>query len=712
MVVSWSASGACSRGSGSLAPQRGASAALDSRVRGNTGEVRDAAPSSSRREVRAPVSPSRSPSEGRAASPSFLPSSRTCFGIHRAASSAVAALAEPWILKRVQDDARRRSSCFLTLASLAALLTATPALADPLAELRARPPQDEVIYFALPDRFDNADPSNDRGGLSGDRLVTGYDPTAKGFYHGGDLKGLTRRLDYVEALGATAIWVGPIFRNKPVQGPKGQESAGYHGYWITDFEHVDPHLGTDAEFKALVDAAHARGIKVYMDIIVNHTADVIRYRECGDCAYRSRADYPYQRRGGVGGAAINPGFAGDQDQSAANFARLTDPSYAYTPFVPRGEEKAKSPDWLNDVMLYHNRGNSTFSNESSTMGDFVGLDDLMTENPRVVRGMIDIFGGWIDRFGVDGFRIDTARHVNPEFWQRFVPAILARAKARGIPNFHVFGEVAADQLDPGPLAVHTRVDKLPAVLDFAFRRAVLDTVAGTRGTDAFETLIRGDALYEGGAAAARTLPTFVSNHDNGRFAFYVRQALPQASDDEVLRRVELANAMLLTLRGVPTIYSGDEQGFTGDGNDQDAREDMFPSRVASYNDNRLLGTTTTTATAHFGRDNPLFRQIATLARVRRAESALREGRTLLRARGDTRGLLAVSRVDPVSGREILLAFNTSTRPIERLVEIGVRGAAAATLAGEGCAASAAAPGSLRVTLPPLGYAVCAIGETE
>ncbi|WP_258046732.1 alpha-amylase family glycosyl hydrolase [Sphingomonas folli] len=592
------------------------------------------------------------------------------------------------------------------------MLTAAPVIADPLSDLRARPPQDEVIYFALPDRFDDADPSNDRGGLRGDRLVTGYDPTAKGFYHGGDLKGLTRRLDYVQALGATALWVGPIFRNKPVQGPKGQESAGYHGYWITDFEHVDPHLGSDADFRALVDAAHARGIKVYMDIIVNHTADVIQYRDCGDCAYRGRADYPYQRRGGVYGAAINPGFTGDQDQSAANFARLTDPSYAYTPFIPKGEEKAKSPAWLNEVTLYHNRGNSTFSNESSTMGDFVGLDDLMTENPRVVRGMIEIFGGWIDRFGVDGFRIDTARHVNPEFWQQFVPAILARARARGIPHFHVFGEVAADQLDPGPLAVHTRVDELPAVLDFAFRRAVLDTVAGKRGTDAFETLIRGDALYEGGAEAARTLPTFVSNHDNGRFAYFVRQGFPRASDDEVLRRVELANAMLLTLRGVPTIYSGDEQGFTGDGGDQDAREDMFASRVASYNDNRLLGTSTTTATAHFGRDNPLFREIATLARVRRAEPALRGGRTLLRARGDAPGLLAISRVDPGSGREILLAFNTSSQPIERLVEIGARGTTATALAGEGCAARAAAPGSLRVTLPPLGYAVCAIGETE
>src|SRR3954453_12741949 len=79
----------------------------------------------------------------------------------------------------------------------------------------ARLPEDEVIYFVLPDRFENGDPSNDRGGLTGNRLVTGFDPTAKGFYHGGDLKGLMERLDYIQGLGATAVWVAPIFKNKP-----------------------------------------------------------------------------------------------------------------------------------------------------------------------------------------------------------------------------------------------------------------------------------------------------------------------------------------------------------------------------------------------------------------------------------------------------------------------------------------------------------------
>lgn len=592
------------------------------------------------------------------------------------------------------------------LRTAAASLLALIAAAAPAQDFRQRLPQDEVIYFLLPDRFENGDPANDRGGLRGDRLKTGFDPSHKGFYHGGDLKGLTKRLDYIQGLGATAIWLGPIFKNKPVQGPAGGESAGYHGYWVTDFTTVDPHFGTDAEFRAFVDAAHARGMKVYMDIIANHTADVILYRECGPCAYRSRADYPYRAKGGLAGAAINPGFAGDHVQTPDNFAKLTDPAYAYTPYVPKGEERVKVPAWLNDVTLYHNRGNSTFSGESSTMGDFAGLDDLMTEHPRVVQGFIEIFGSWIDRFGIDGFRIDTAQHVNPEFWAAFVPAMLERAKARGIPNFHIFGEIAMGENDPGRTARHTRVDKLPSVLDFAFRNAVVETVAGKEPTARLAKLFFGDPLYEGGEAAALQLPTFLGNHDAGRFAADVRRLRPQASDEEVLQRTVLAHAMMMTLRGVPTIYSGDEQGFVGKGGDQDARQDMFASKVASYNEDRLLGSDRTTAVANFATGHPLYREIAALAAIRTANKALTRGRQVVRAAGDAPGLFAVSRFDPDTNQEIVIAFNTADAPFEGAVQVETGSTAFRALRGS-CSSAAARPGSLKLSLPPLGYAICA-----
>ncbi len=589
-------------------------------------------------------------------------------------------------------------------AALAALLCAAPAAAQ--TDYRARLPQDEVIYFVLPDRFENGDPSNDRGGNRGDRLQTGFDPAHKGYFHGGDLKGLTTRLDYIQGLGATAIWFAPIFKNKVVQGPKGQESAGYHGYWVTDFTQVDPHFGTNAEFKAFVDAAHARGMKVYMDIIANHTADVIYFGECEDtgrCVYRSVADYPYQTRGGPGGRRINQGFAGHEVGTAENFARLTDPNFAYTVKVAPAEKNIKVPAWLNDPIYYHNRGDTIFRGESNTMGDFVGLDDVMTEHPRVIAGMIELFGSWIDRFGVDGFRIDTAKHVNPQFWQSFVPAIQARARARGIPNFHIFGEVAHDDFQPGKLAQNTRRDKLPSVLDFAFKEGALRSIGGTAATEIWRDFFSQDVLYEGGEAAAIQLPTFLGNHDMGRFAHHVRKGFPKASEAEILKRVMLGHVLLLTARGVPTIYSGDEQGFVGDGGDQDAREDMFPSRVAIYNDNDLLGTSKTTADANFDTAHPLYRLIRELAAVRIGQPALRRGETVLRSAGDEPGLLAFSRL--LAGEEVLVLLNTSTSPLKRNVQVDVGSVRFRSLVGS-CAPDAQAPGSVSVSLPALGYAIC------
>jgi glycosidase len=588
------------------------------------------------------------------------------------------------------------------------VLLAFAGVANAADAVRDRAPTDEIIYFVLPDRFENGNPANDRGGVSGDRLQNGFDPTSKAFFHGGDLQGLTARLDYIQALGATAVWLTPVFKNKPVQGGPGQESAGYHGYWITDFTSIDPHLGDEAQMQAFVRAAHARGMKVYLDIIANHTADVIAYRECptDKCPYRSRAEYPYSRHGGLQGEPINDGFTGN------NFEKLTRPDFAYTPYLPAGEEHSKVPAWLNDPLLYHNRGNTTFEGESSQFGDFVGLDDLMTENPRVVQGMIEIYGGWIDRYGIDGFRIDTARHVNPEFWQAFVPAMLQRAAARGIPHFHIFGEVSTSDIDVALLARYTRVAKLPAVLDFAFANAVRATVAGNAGTDKLARLFADDALYEGGEQTALQLPTYVSNHDSGRFGFHVRAARPQASDEEVLKRVLLAHAMLLTLRGVPVVYYGDEQGFTGVGGDQDARQDMMKSRTPSYMADRRIGVglkPDLQPTNNFNLEHPIAQQIAKLSAVRRAQAALRSGRQVVRNYAESPGLFAVSRIDPTTGREIAIAFNTSLQPLSSVIEVDAGSRRFSALYGH-CESEVSAPGSYRVVLAPLDFVVCAAGD--
>ncbi|WP_370335184.1 alpha-amylase family glycosyl hydrolase [Parvularcula marina] len=609
-------------------------------------------------------------------------------------------------------------SALLAAPFAAAMLAGSSAQMDTTpAAVTDRPPEDEIIYFVLPDRFENGDTDNDRGGIRGDRLKHGFDPTHKGFYQGGDLAGLTARLDYIQSLGATAIWLSPIFENKPVQGRGEYVSAGYHGYWITDFLNVDPHLGTREEFKALVDAAHARGMKVYMDIITNHTADVIQYQEChgrnalpelkesGECPYRSKGDYPYTTIGGPDGKPVNQGFLGDDPAhlTTENFSKLTNPNYAYTPFVPRAERRVKNPAWLNDVRYYHNRGNTRFEGENSRMGDFVGLDDLMTEDPFVVQGMIDIYKQWITDFRVDGYRIDTARHVNPEFWQIFAPAILDHAAAEGIPNFHMFGEVY--EFEPGQLAKFTTEDGFPAILDFAFQGRVRSMVAEDKPARDLDRLFTTDAVYAKGFETAKQLPTFLGNHDMGRFSGFIREANPEISDEELTARIILGHAILMVSRGVPTIYYGDEQGFVSDGHDQDARETLFPSVTDVYTDNDLAGTDATVADENFDRSHPIYTAISELAAMRQSEPALRRGAQMVRHSDLEGGVIVLSRMDPDGSGEIIGAFNAENEARTIRFPVDGRSGAWQGLHGD-CLNESPAPGMYEVTLPATGFVIC------
>ncbi|MGH8880293.1 MAG: alpha-amylase family glycosyl hydrolase, partial [Stackebrandtia sp.] len=289
---------------------------------------------------------------------------------------------------------RRASRAAVALLStvVAGSLAVQPAVAEPdhhrdrLPALHSPrgPVTDENFYFVMADRFENGDPGNDLGGLPDDPLVSGFDPTRKGFYNGGDLKGLLSRIEYIRGLGTTSIWLTPSFKNKSVQIEDGP-SAGYHGYWITDFTQIDPHLGTNADMTRLIDLAHGKGMKVFFDIITNHTADVIDYTE-GQYSYISKEAEPYKdAQGNV--------FDDKQYAGGTTFPPL-DPatSFPYTPvFRTPADATVKVPAWLNDRTAYHNRGDSTFAGESSEYGDFIGLDDLYTEQPRVLDGMIDVY---------------------------------------------------------------------------------------------------------------------------------------------------------------------------------------------------------------------------------------------------------------------------------------------------------------------------------
>ncbi len=607
----------------------------------------------------------------------------------------------------------------LAATCLTACAAGQPENAPTPIEISDRSAADEIIYFVMPDRFENGDTSNDQGGLDGDRLQHGYDPTARGFYHGGDLAGLTQQLDYIQGLGATAIWLTPIFQNQAVQGGPGQESSAYHGYWITDFTRPDAHLGSRDEFRTFVQAAHARGMRVYMDIITNHTADVFAYREChdpdsplyidpqGQCPYRRIGDYPWTTQGGPDGAPINEGFVGDDpvNQTAANYARLTDPNWAYTPYLPDGAP-VRTPDWLNDATLYHNRGESFWFGESELYGDFSGLDDLNTEHPRVLDGMIDIYKDWITEFRVDGFRIDTAKHVQPEFWVRFSDEIMDHARSEGIEHFHMFGEVY--EFDAGQLARYISEAGLPAYLDFAFQGTARGFVVDGEPGDTFQDLFRIDAVLEGGFATASTLPTFLGNHDMGRMAGFLREAHPDMSDAEMFARLRLANALMFFSRGTPTIYYGDEQGFVSDGGDQLAREDMFASTTDEYNDNNLVGTDASTAERNFDREHPLYQAIASMAELRQTHRTLRRGEQIVRHADNEDSLLVMSRVDYETGEEYVIAYNGETAAQTIRVEVDGRAGGWESLAGV-CPMAGNASGTLALDIPALDYVVCRTG---
>jgi glycosidase len=219
-------------------------------------------------------------------------------------------------------------------------------------------------------------------------------------------------------------------------------------------------------------------------------------------------------------------------------------------------------------------------------------------------------------------------------------------------------------------------------------------------------LVANDVLYRNGPAAAKRMPTFLGNHDIARFSTNLRRRMPDISEDELLKRVQLGHAIMFTMRGVPTIYSGDEQGFVGDGGDQDARETHFASKVKAYLDNKLIGTNNTHAQDNYAQDHPIYRQIAKLSKIRSGSAALRRGKTVAHNHGEKPGLFAFSRIDEASGEEVIVAINTSNAPIKANFELNPRVTGFASM--HGACPALNAPGSASVSLQPLDYVICSV----
>jgi glycosidase len=521
----------------------------------------------------------------------------------------------------------------------------------------------EVIYFLMPDRFKDGDPSNNTGRMaSPDPEVTGYDPANPSFFHGGDLSGVSAKLDYLRDLGATSIWMSPIFGNLAVQkyGDGAPPKAGYHGYWVLNFTDVDPHFGSKEEFHDLIAEAKKHGIGIILDVVANHTADILRPKN-GVRDYQYKFSKPYLDANGTP--------FDDRDYiHRSDFPELdADISFPAPPMFAREEDRRiKVPDWLNDPTVYHNRGGASTGGESAQYGDLSGLDDLFTEQPRVVRGMIDIYANWIKEFDLIGFRLDTVKHVNNEFWQSFVPAMEAVAQKSERKDFFIFGEV----YDPDPAFLSEFVHRasMPSVLDFGFQQAVRGFVSGGDSPTRLAEFFAKDGFYTTPTVNAYSLVTFLGNHDLGRIGYFLSNDLGSVSDDELLARDILAHAVLLFTRGIPAIYYGDEQGFTGKGGDVAAREDMFGSKVPDYAQEKRIGGGDGSAPA-FNEDHPLFRAIREMISVRRQNPPLQRGVQIVRYADAKPGIFAVSRIDPERREEMLAVFNNSSETSKASIKV-------------------------------------------
>ena len=465
----------------------------------------------------------------------------------------------------------------------------------------------DLIYFVMPDRYKDGDKKNNDNG--------GFNTSLTAFYHGGDLKGLTGTcepgddgLARIKSLGFTAVWLTPVITQQEAIGA----GSGYHGYWGVDFLNVDPHLGTNADMAEFSKCAKKLGLKVILDVVTNHTGDVIKY-------------------------------------------------LGNSPYIPAESKKLKNPAWLNDINNYHNVGDmgSCWGVGNCTkLGDFYGLDDLATEKPVVYKGWADVYGKWISTYGISGFRVDTARHVDDKFFKNWSPLIQATANKSNIKDFTIFGEVF--DYSTFNLMTYVRQNKIQTVLDFPFQAKATEYASGYSNAAALTALFENDDYYTSAQSSASNLITFLGNHDVGRAGYIISSKRIQPAD-QLLPRTNLANALMYFSRGIPVVYYGDEVGMTGtnSGKDQFARQDMFATDIEIWkNEVRIGGSPIGNGDAFTATSqSPVAQYLIKLAQIRKENPALANGPML--ERFSKYALYVISKKDVVENKEYLVAFNNS-----------------------------------------------------
>ena len=442
------------------------------------------------------------------------------------------------------------------------------------------------IYQVMTDRYFDGDPANNDDNPYGDT-----NPAGERSIHGGDFEGLTAKLDYIQMLGMRAIWISPVVRN--VNGE-------FHGFSATDFNAIDPHWGTLDDLRAFIDAAHARGIYVIIDVVQNHGGDLITSNDGG---------WPSFNLGG------------------------------YTLRWINSSRKHAAP--FDDLGLFYNYGEVNNWNDpvQTLLGDFFSLDSINTELPAVRQDMITIYNALIAATDCDGFRVDTAKHVEMDFWETFLPAVQSYTDSIGKTNFIVFAEAWLGS--DSDLAPFTATNRFNSALHFPLRNTMEDVFIWGHATENLTARLDNLDLYD--PVARHQLVQFLDNHDMERYL-----SGGKLNGNEAL--LEAALSFLYTSGRVPALYYGTEQAFNGGGDPYD-REDMFDGQFEfgpSEGDN-------------FDFADPLFRHVRKLNLLRNAYPVLVKGDFTNRLETTSgRGLYVFSR--RLEGNEAVVALNTSSQP--------------------------------------------------
>ena len=409
---------------------------------------------------------------------------------------------------------------------------------------------DDVMYLIMIDRFADGDQSNNEPPQS--RGI--YDRKNKFYYHGGDLQGVIDRLPYLKELGVTAIWLTPWYDNydrlNQIELKEDKPSTGFHGYNPQDFYGVEEHFGTHAKVRELVDAAHRSGIKIIQDQVMNHTG-------------------PYHPW--VGDPPTPTWFNGTKERHLKNVFQT------WVLHDPRPVERLK-----NETM-------------EGWFLDF--LPDLNQHDREVSRYLIQNTLWWIGTTGLDGIRMDTWQYVPNSFWKDWTAAV-----KREFPNFKVVGEVKDGDVvhmsffQGGKVRFDGIDSGLDTLLDFPLFYPIRHAFAEGKTIDEIPKTLAKDYLY----TASEILVTLLGGHDDGRF---------MSEKGATIAGLKLANAFVLTTRGVPQLYYGDELAMEG-GDEPTTRGD-FPGGFPGDKRNAF------TAAGRTKEEQELFEYIKRLTTLRR-----------------------------------------------------------------------------------------------